>query len=102
MEGIVGILLTARRLLDAGELCYVIEHVRAVPNNFLLEGASGFVVAREDLIENFLDICVVFVRLMVRVQISGIGIFWAQSDEYALCFIIAHNMNDRRKRTTEI
>src|SRR3954447_26471558 len=59
MEGVVGILLTARRLLDACELCYVSEHVHAVPNYFLLEGASGFVVAREDLIENFLDIRVV-------------------------------------------
>src|SRR3954453_13310765 len=85
MEGVVGILLTARRLLDAGELCYVSEHVHAIPNYFLLEGASGFVVAREDLIEKFLDIRVVFVRLTVRVQIHGIGIFWAQSDEYALC-----------------
>ena len=91
MEGVVGILLTARGLLDAGKLCYVSEHVHAVPNYFLLEGASGFVVAREDLIENFLDIRVVFVRLTVRVQIRGIGIFWAQSDEYALCFITAHN-----------
>ena len=75
MEGVVGILLTARRLLDAGELFYASEHVRAVPNYFLLEGASGFVVAREDLIENFIDIRVVFVRLTVRVQIRGIGIF---------------------------
>src|SRR4051812_23669448 len=29
MEGVVGILRTARRLLDAGELCYVSEHVCA-------------------------------------------------------------------------
>ena len=40
MEGIVGILLTAMRLLDAGELRYVGEHVLAVPDLFLLEGAS--------------------------------------------------------------
>ena len=97
MEGVVGILLTARRLLDAGELCYVSEHVCAVPNNFLLEGASEFLVAREDLIENFLDICVVFVLLTVWVQIRVIAIFWAQSDEYALCFITAHNTDVRRK-----
>src|SRR3954465_9049366 len=102
MEGVVGILLTARRLLDAGELCYVSEHVRAVHNYFLLEGASGFVVAQDDLIKNFLDIHVVFVRLTVRSQIRGIGIFWAQSDEYARCFITAHNTDVRRKRTTEI
>src|SRR3954469_23102796 len=102
MEGVVGILLTPRRLLDAGELCYMSEHVRVVPNYFLLEGASGFVVAREVLIKNFLDIHVVFVRLTVWVQIRGIGIFWAQSDEYTLCFITAHNTDVRRKRTTEI
>src|SRR3954471_17254664 len=57
IDGVVGILLTARRLLDAGELCYVSEHMRAVPNNFLLEGDSRFGVARKSLIENFLDIC---------------------------------------------
>ena len=102
MEGVVGILLTPRQLLDTGELCYVSEHVRAVPNYFLLEGASGIVVAREDLIENFLDIRVVFVRLTVRVQIRGIGIFWAQSDEYTLYFITADNTDVRRKRTTKI
>src|SRR3954466_1391148 len=102
MEGVVGILLTARRRLDAGELCYVSEHVRAVPNYFLREGASRFVVARENLIENFLDICVVFVRLMVRVKIRGRGKFRAQSNEYALCFLTAHNKNVRRKRTTKI
>src|SRR3954468_620655 len=42
MEGVVGIRLTARRLLDAGELCYMGEHVGAIPASFLLEGASGF------------------------------------------------------------
>ena len=77
MEGVVGILLIARRLLDAVELCYVSEHMQTVPNYFLLEGASGFVLAREDLIENFLDIRVVFLRLTVRVEIHGIGIFRA-------------------------
>src|ERR1041385_8591207 len=75
MDGVVGILLTARRLLDAGELCYMSEHMRVVPNNFLLEGASRFGVERESLTENFLDICVVFVRLTVRVQIRGRGPF---------------------------
>src|SRR4051812_1137467 len=51
MDGVVGILLTARRLLDAGELFYMSEHMRAVPNSFLLEGDSRFGVARESLIE---------------------------------------------------
>ena len=33
MEGVVGILLTARRLLDAGERLYVGEHVLVVLKN---------------------------------------------------------------------
>src|SRR4051812_30449115 len=102
MEHVVGILLTVRWLLDEGELFYVSEHVHVVPNYFFLEGAFGIVVAREDLIKKFLDIRVVFVRLTVRLQIRGIGIFWAKSDEYALCSITPHNTDVRRKRTTEI
>ena len=65
MEGVVGIILTARRLLDAGELCYVCEHVLVVPTIFPLEGASRFGVAGENIIQNFLDICVVFLRLTI-------------------------------------
>ena len=34
MEGVVGILLTARRLLDAAELSIVGKHVLAVPTNW--------------------------------------------------------------------
>ena len=37
MEGVVGILLTARRLLDAGERRIVGEHVLAVPTIGLLK-----------------------------------------------------------------
>jgi len=77
MEGVVGILLTARRLLDAGEHRCVGEHVLAVPTNWPLEGASRFGIAGENIIKNFLDICVVFLRLMVRVEIRGRGIFRA-------------------------
>ena len=75
MEGVVGILLTARRLLDAGERCIMGEHVLAIPTNWPLEGASRSGVARESIIKNFLDIFVVFVRLTVRVEIHGHGIF---------------------------
>ena len=74
MEGVVGILLTARRLLDAGERRYVGEHVLVVPTNWPPEGASRFGVAGESIIKNFLDICVVFLRLTVRVEIRGHGI----------------------------
>ena len=67
MEGVVGILLTARRLLDAGEHHFVGEHVLNVPTNWPAEGASRSGVAGENIIKNFLDICVVFLRLTVRV-----------------------------------
>ena len=77
MDGVVGTLPTARRLLDAGERRYVGEHVLAVPTHFLPEGASRFGVAGESIIKNFLDICVVFLRLTVRVEIRGRGIFRA-------------------------
>ena len=77
MEGIVGILLTARRLLDAAEHRIVGEHVLTVPTNWPLKGASRCGVAGESIIKNFLDLCVVFLRLMVRVKIRGHGIFRA-------------------------
>ena len=57
MEGVVGILLTARRLLNAGERRIVGEDVLAVPTNWPAEGASRSGVARENIIKNFLDIC---------------------------------------------
>ena len=75
MEGVVGILLTARRLLDAGERRIVGEHVPAVPTNWPLKGASRCGVAGESIIKNFLDICVVYLGVTVRVKIRGHGIF---------------------------
>ena len=77
MEGVVGILLTARRLLDTAELSIMGEHVPAVPMNWPGDGASRFGVAGENIIKNLLDICVVYVRLMVRVEIRDHGIFGA-------------------------
>ena len=77
MEGLVGILLTARRLLDTGERRIVGEHVLAVPTNWPGEGASRYGVAGENIIKNFLDICVVFLRLTVLVEIRGHGIVQA-------------------------
>ena len=77
MEGVVGILLPARWLLDAGERRIVGEHVLAVPTNWPAEGASRSGVVGENIIKNFLDICVVFLRLTVRVKIRGHGIFQA-------------------------
>ena len=69
MDDIVGTLLTARRLLDAAEHRIVGEHVLAVLTNRPGEGASRFDVAGENIIKNLLDICVVYVRLTVRVEI---------------------------------
>ena len=69
MDGVVGTLLTARRLLDAAERRIVGEHVLAVLTNRPGEGASRFDVAGENIIKNLLDICVVYVRLTVRVEI---------------------------------
>jgi len=77
MEGVVGILLTARRLLDAAERRIVGEHVLAVLMNCPDEGASRFGVDRENIIKNFLDICVVYLGVMVWVEIRGHGIFRA-------------------------
>ena len=77
MEGVVGILLTARRLLDAGELSILGEHVPVVPTNWPGEGASRFGVAGENIIKNFLDICVVYLGVTVWVEIRGHGIFQA-------------------------
>ena len=77
MEGVVGILLTARRLLDAGEHRIVGEHVLAVPTNWPAEGASRSGVAGENIIKNFLDIYVVYLGVTVRVEIRGHGIFGA-------------------------
>ena len=77
MEGVVGILMTVRRILDIGECRSVGKHVLAVPTNWPAEGASRSGVAGENIIKNFLDICVVFLRLTVRVEIRGHGIFRA-------------------------
>ena len=67
MEGVVGILMTARRLLDAAECHIVGEHVLTVLTNRPGEGASRFGVAGENIIKNFLDICVVYLGVTVRV-----------------------------------
>ena len=77
MEGVVGILLTARRLLAVGKRRYVGEHVLSVPTNWPPEGASRFGVAGESIIKNFLDICVVHLGVTIQAEIRGRGIFRA-------------------------
>ena len=56
MEGVVGFLLSGRRLLDAGERRIVGGHVPAVPTSWPLKGASRCGVAGESIIKNFLDV----------------------------------------------
>ena len=77
MEGVVGILVTARRLLDAGERRIEGEHVPVVPTNWPLKGASRCGIARESIIKNFVDICVVYLGVTVQVEMRGQGIFRA-------------------------
>ena len=77
MEGVVGILLTARRLLDAVERRYMGENMVVIPTNWPPEGASRFGIAGENIIKNFLDICVVYLGVTVWVEIRGHGIFRA-------------------------
>jgi hypothetical protein len=72
MDGVVGLPLTVTRLLDAGELRYVGEYVHALLTFFLLEHASHEVVAGESMIQNRLDIAVVFPRRTPRVEIRGV------------------------------
>ena len=61
MECIVGFLLTAFRLLHAGELRYVVEDVPAELDLLTHEaGALRRVIASESIIQNFLDLVVVF------------------------------------------
>ena len=77
MDGVVSTLLNARRMLDTAERRIVREHVLVILTNWPGEGASRFGVAGENIIKNLLDICVVYVRLTVRVEICGHGIFGA-------------------------
>ena len=73
MEGVVGILLTARWQLDAAELSTMGEHVPDIPTNWPGEGASRFGVAGENIIKNFLDIGVLYLGVRVWVEIRGHG-----------------------------
>ena len=79
MEGVVGILLTARKLLDAAQRRIVGEHMLVVPTNWPPKGASRFGIVGESIIKNFLDICVVSLGVTARVEIRGHGIFSSTS-----------------------
>src|SRR3954464_9237795 len=61
MECVVGFLLTVFRLLHAGELCYVVEDVPAELDLLTHEaGAFRRGKASESIIQNFLDLVIVF------------------------------------------
>ena len=61
MECVVGFLLTSFRLLHAGELRYVVEDVPAELELHTHEGgAFRRGIASESIIQNFLDLVIVF------------------------------------------
>jgi hypothetical protein len=93
MEGVEGLPWTAWRLLDAGELHCVAEHVFAIPllHPPFHEIASLCGVALESLIHNIVDCAVVFLLLLTpRVEICGRGMLRAKGDERAV-FVSAQN-----------
>ena len=100
MEGVVGILLTARRLLDAGECRYMGEHMLVVPTNWPPEGASRFGVAGESIIKNFLDICVVYLGVTVRVEIRGMEYFGLKRMSVQ-CVSLHRTRNVRKKERSK-
>ena len=75
-EGVQGILLAARLLLEARKLGHMLEPVLVVfRKNFglIFEGASLLIVALDSIIENTLYSGVVFLPPTIRVEISGNG-----------------------------
>jgi hypothetical protein len=60
----------------------------------LLEGASHEVVASESMIQNHLDIVVVFPHRTPRVEIRGVRMLHGKNDESAV-LVSAQNNSDR-------
>ena len=93
MEGVVVILLTARRLLDAGERRMVGEHVLAVPTNWPLKGASRCGAAGESIIKNLESRSG---SRYVAMEYFGLKRMSVQ------CVSLHRTRNVRKKRTIEI
>ena len=83
LEGIVGLLRTVRRLLDAREVRLVPEHLHALNDLLPHDRASLCGVAGESIIQNFLDIPVVFLLRPPRVEVGGFRILRRDTDECA-------------------
>lgn len=94
MEGIVGLLDTARRLQDAGEVRIVDEHLHALNGLRLHDLASLCGVAGESIIQNSLDIAVVFLYRPPRVEVGGFRILRRDTDECAGIISAQNNSNE--------
>ena len=82
IDGVPGLPRTAWRLLDAGELRFMDECVLSSPLVFSFYDALPIIVAAESIIQNSLDVLVVFVLLTTpRVEIYGSRVFRLQNDE---------------------
>ena len=98
IEGVVGIRLTARRGLEAAELRILAEHVLAVLTNCPGEGASRFGVGGENIIKNFLDICVVYLGGTFRSKYVAMEYFGLKR----MSVQCVSTRNVRKKRTIKI
>ena len=95
MHGVVGIhrTMTVCRLLEAAEVSFVAEAYLARLVFFYSYVASPHVVAGESIIQNILDLVVLFrVRVTGRVQIQSVGDLRVQHDE-DVAFAAQNNSN---------
>jgi hypothetical protein len=98
MYGIVGLLTTILVLLGAGELGYMAERVNAVLDSWSLDDASLMGVRVKSIIQNCLDILVIFLCRSLRVQIRGMQMFQREVDEYAVFIFAQYNSNRMLKK----
>ena len=96
MHGVEGLLGAASsRLLDAGELEHVLEHVLVILDTFPLvdEGASLFSVALESLIQNtpYSGVVLLLLLLTRRVKIRCYRVLCANDDECAVFVSAQHD-----------
>jgi hypothetical protein len=83
--------MTALGLLDAGKRCCIDERVYAVLERlFSLDEASHMGVLGKSIIQNCLDIRVVFLCCTARFQIHALRMFHRDVDEHAV-FVSAQN-----------
>src|SRR5664279_3037 len=94
MDDIVCIHRTVWRLLDAAEVRFVAERYLARLVFFLCDNTSPEVEAAESIIQNILDLGVVFlVHVTRRVQIQSVRYLWVQNNEDGV--VAAQNNSNR-------